>query len=475
MTDKTLQKVISSPDIRTLNSVLTKLMTEKKIHSAIEDENLRKIIDAVLSLNSESYDGLLSAAVLGRLAAVARGREDEVFSNISVLFNQEPPTLETLDDGDEKYYASVALRYSDAGWLSDYCYQEALRVDTAEKARKELFKIALDNQGSLSIFLNNICTFIDNVNSIPNIDTRAKRVRRIFLVLVEVINEWKKNCDPDIGEALDKCLNCMIRNLKEAEERTLFHIVGAVLTILQRVIALRFSLAFDAETYKVIGSCKRILGNRNWSDYISQSTVINDVRNSLLEAAVVLARQNRTDSEFIKLLADVYGSKNQVSSTVGRYFDEHRDIDAEIRDWWVKTGDIKQSRRQAEHKMGGSEDQQIGALMIEVESVKQAMEKLERAIIPFLEMHDPVLASTVKKASAGYANISRIARQLGRMRKLVTTNLKGERLEYNPQQHEMLGGHKPGVRKVKVVRDGVQKDFAGKIKTLVKCWVEPQE
>ena len=46
--------------------------------------------------------------------------------------------------------------------------------------------------------------------------------------------------------------------------------------------------------------------------------------------------------------------------------------------------------------------------------------------------------------------------------------LKGEILEYNPLQHEMLGGHQLGVRKVKVVRDGIQKDFNGKIKVLVK-------
>jgi len=61
------------------------------------------------------------------------------------------------------------------------------------------------------------------------------------------------------------------------------------------------------------------------------------------------------------------------------------------------------------------------------------------------------------------------------MRKLTKTDLKGERMEYNPMEHEMLGGHKPGVRRVKVVRDGIKKEFAGKIKTLVKPWVEPEE
>jgi hypothetical protein len=61
------------------------------------------------------------------------------------------------------------------------------------------------------------------------------------------------------------------------------------------------------------------------------------------------------------------------------------------------------------------------------------------------------------------------------MRKLTTTNLCGERLEYNPLEHEMLGGHRSGVRRVEVVREGIQKEFGGKVKTLVKPWVKPEE
>ncbi len=61
------------------------------------------------------------------------------------------------------------------------------------------------------------------------------------------------------------------------------------------------------------------------------------------------------------------------------------------------------------------------------------------------------------------------------MRKLGRMDLKNSILEYNPLQHEMVGGHKLGIRKVKVVRDGIQKDFGGKIKVLVKPRVVPSE
>ena len=481
MSNAALKEIISSSDIRSLKDKMTRLLAKKEFHSVIEGENLIRVIDAVLEINDKENDELLSAAVLGRLAAVARSRKDTVYAKIPELFNEKPESIETLADPDEKRYASVALRYSDTDWLTNYCFREAFSIDSAGKARRELFKIALDRSENVSQFLESICDHKELISSIEGIDKRATRIRRVFRVLVEILNEWKGECGSEPGEALNKCFGCLMKSqIREAKEEILFDIINDTLKILQRIIALRLSDAFKADTYKVIETCRRVLGPKHWSSYLSPKSgntlhdvriTLHDVRITLLESVIVLARQERTDNAFISLLADVYGGRSQIN--LKRYFDKYPDIDPETKDWWVKAGDVK--KRHVEHEMGSSEDQQIGALMIEVEDVRQAMEKLERAIIPFLEMHDPVYSSTAKKALAGYVEISRISKQLGRMRKLAALNLKGERMEYNPQIHEMLGGHKPGIRNVKVVRDGVKKVFAGKTKTFVKCWVEPDK
>jgi hypothetical protein len=170
-----------------------------------------------------------------------------------------------------------------------------------------------------------------------------------------------------------------------------------------------------------------------------------------------------------------YGSHSQSTNAIQRHFADVHDADPEVREWWIAGGNVTQANRTSEHKVGNNEDQQIGAMLIEVESNKESMEKLSRAVVPFLEISDPVLASTVKRATAGYAEIAQTARRLARMRKLTKTDLKGELLEYNPLEHEMLGGHQPGIRKVRVVRDGIRKEFGGKIKTLVKPWVKAEE
>ena len=126
------------------------------------------------------------------------------------------------------------------------------------------------------------------------------------------------------------------------------------------------------------------------------------------------------------------------------------------------------------HKIGNNEDSQIGALLIEVDSYREAMDKVARAVVPLLEISEPVLASTARKAVDGFRSIEQTTRRLCRMRKLSKMELAGERLEYNPLEHELLGGHRPGVRRVRVVRDGIKKEFSGRIKTLVKPWVEAE-
>ena len=170
-----------------------------------------------------------------------------------------------------------------------------------------------------------------------------------------------------------------------------------------------------------------------------------------------------------------FGSRVQAVSAIGRHFSGAHDADPEVRAWWVAAGAVERSQRTTEHTFGNNEDQQIGSLLIEMESIKEPMEKLSRAVVPLLEISDPVLASTMRNAAAGYTEIAQTTRRLARMRKLSKTDLKGERMEYNPLEHEMIGGHQPGVRSVRVERDGIRKEFGGKVKTLVKPWVKPEE
>lgn len=471
-----LQEALSATDLTSMQAVLRKQMASQRIQAAIKGDGLAAISNRILALaKQDSSVELLAGAALARLAAVARNREMEVFALMPSLFTVVPPSLETLSNGDDKAYAATSLQYCNGHWVMEYCLSEVLIIDTAEDARRELLACGLIEAGSLSSFLRQLELNSESIRHLQTNESRLKRTRRVLLAVFEVLTTWKGELGHEPGTALGSCLTALLRNdAAEADPEVLADVVDAALKILSRMIERRFSCAFDSTSYAVVERAKEGIG-LGWHDFLSRSGTIAELRTHLLETALVLVRQNRSDSRIVEVIVLAFGSRPQAAKALKRRLADAQDSDPEVRMWWESAGAKEQGQLAIDHRFGNNEDQQIGSLLIEVESNKESMEKVSRAVVPLLEISDPVLASTVRSATAGYTEIAQTARRLARMRRLTKTDLKGERLEYNPLEHEMLGGHQPGVRLIRVVRDGVRKEFGGKVKTLVKPWVQPIE
>jgi hypothetical protein len=471
-----LKEALSAPDLPALQGVLRKQMASQRVQAVIRGNGLATVSKRILELaRQDSSVELQAGAALARLAAVARNREREVFDLLPTLFTTVPPSIETLSNGDDKAYAAASLQYCNGYWVKQYCLSESLVIDTAEEARRELLLCGLTECGTLSSFLRQIELQAESFRSIPTADSRLKRVRRVLTAVVEVLSAWKGDLGHEPGTALGNCLSASLRGDADGSDpEVLADVIDAALKILSRMIERRFSCAFDSTSYAVVEHAQTAV-RMGWHEFLSRSSSIGNLRSDLLEAALVLVRQNRSDSRIVEAIVLAFGSRPQASIALKRHLTAAQDSDPEVRAWWESAGAHEQSQKVVDHKFGNNEDQQIGSLLIEVESNKEPMEKVSRAVVPLLEISDPVLASTVRSAAAGYAEIAQTARRLARMRRLTKTDLKGERLEYNPLEHEMLGGHQAGVRRIRVVRDGIRKEFGGKVKTLVKPWVQVDE
>jgi hypothetical protein len=479
--EEQLEFIQEANDLRKVNQLLTRVMAQMKVQALIKAENLSLICDAVMDLalmgdGDDDENRLIAAAVLGRISAVARGREDQAFARISELFEETPLPIERLADGDEKYYAALSFAAIQSSWIAEYCYQQSVLIDTSEKTRRVLLSVALREAGSLSEYWQRSQSSFASLRSIDGAESRYKRIRRITSAANEVIRDWQGEVGTDAGLGLSDWFAELVKsNKKDVEEEVLKDVLDDALSMLLRIIELRFSNALLAPTYSVLDSARNAFGRQGWTDLLRSSKNIGKVRTALKEAALVLARQGREDAKLMSVLSVAYNSLEQVMPAIKSHFTEARDLNPETKAWWEQGGNLKKSQRSVDHKMGNSEDQQIGSLLINVEDSKTVMEKLERAVVPFLEISDPPLAETVKKAAGSYTEIALAARQLANMRKLKHMDLTGAVIEYNPLQHEMLGGHQLGVRKIKVERDGIQKEFGGKTKILVKPRVSPAE
>lgn len=473
----TLIQVVDSTDLKALNDLLTQVMRQQQQQALLKDANLGQVVEAVVSLAATvpPEEELFAAAILGRVAAVARGREAEVHSRVNALFTEEPLSIETLADGDAKEYAAKMLAYADAHWLSGYCAREALAIDTANNARKELLRILLDKSESLAEGIRRLTEEQEIVRSIESADTRIKRVRRIFESLAEVARGYDGDVGQEPGTALTACVDALVRGTVGTDGEALYASLDAALSVLVRVIELRFSHALHAETYQLLLDAKKLLGTGTWTRFIEASSPARKVQMNLLETALVLARQNRTDKEILKAMEACWPAHADITSAIKRHFKGAVDVAPDVADYWLKVGRVTESERAAEHKLGNNEDQQIGELLIQLDANRDIMDKLNRAIVPILRISDPYQAPTVERAAKGYESIARVAERLARMRKLSKTDLLHKVVDYNPIEHDMEGGHRSGVRKVKVVRDGILKEFGGKPKTLVKPRVEPEE
>jgi hypothetical protein len=488
--DITLDDICNAKGLLELNDLLTQLMAKQQLQPLIKEPNLGVVIDSIIELSNKTEvdQKLLAAAMLGRLAAVARGRENQVLERVKEVISHEPPSLDSLseqsassDDKEmdlskTKQYAAQSFRFIDAAWLSEYCIREAINIDAAENARRELLVIALNRYGNFSDWLISISDNTAVLRAIDNPDARLKRVRRILDATLEVVKSWQGELGIEPGAALAKCFASLANGkLVDVDQETLYDVVDSGLAMLVRLIELRFSFALYGQTYSVIEKGKVLFEVGMWGRFLDKSSMIARVRTDLLESALVLARQNRTDSSLMGAILTCYSSTSQISAAVKRHFSQALDLEPDVYKWWQSASKNAGDRRDAEHKVGNNEDEHIGLLLIEVEYAKETMEKLNRAVAPMLEISDPVLAETVKRAALNYQDMAQITRRLARMRKLTKSGLLGQKLEYNPREHEMQGGHQAGIRHVKVIRDGIRKEFNDKTKTLVKPLVKSEE
>ena len=168
-----------------------------------------------------------------------------------------------------------------------------------------------------------------------------------------------------------------------------------------------------------------------------------------------------------------FGDRQQIARKMSAHFRGAPDLDPATRLWWEKAGNVRANAGKLEQRIGSGVDDQVGSLLVEIETAKEGVLKLESAVAPMLRISDPPLASKVARTSGQFSEISQIVRRLARARKLDLLGIQGEEMEYNPRNHVIVDGSISGVRRVRVIRDGVVKDFGGRVKTIVKAWVTP--
>lgn len=461
----TLDELLSSNSLQELNDQLTSAMAEKAIQAVLkEDDAPLRIARAVMAMpqSSDGRDSLIAAAALMRLAAVTRGeRSKSVESLVDGLFGDTAPTspIDGLPDADTKSYAAQSLAFVSQPWVSDFAIDQALQIDSADNARQSLMENALRRHGDVSVWLVAVGAHTGALTGIENPESQTRRARRVIGAMeltLRAVDDVEVGIEP--GNALADCVRRLLpSNVRQIDSSLVNPIFESSLRLLSRVIELRFSYALSAETYALLGQAKRTVGNGPWGRFLDSSEGIRRVRGLLKESVMILARQQRTDKEICNALLASWSSRPQIEAALHKHLASAPDVDSEIAKYWISVGTSIESRRKVEHRIGNSEDEQIGELLIQVDANKAYVDKMDGSTIALVGTLDACSAATLTNVSNGYKQLVGVVHRLAKTRRLEKTSLLGKRVEYNPRVHDMEGGHRSGIRNVVVVRDGIEK------------------
>jgi len=463
----------TAPDLPRLNKLLTQLMAKKRIQPALADGGLESVVKRIKQLAAAggALEKMTAAASLTRLAAVSRGGQEIILDEAAHLLTERPETLSRLASADERTYFASCLSRITGDWVLPYCVEEIVREEGSEKTRSELIKAALGHAESVAVMISMLSPQFFQLDLSAN--KRLVRARRVLACLNAELSATEYNCGESIGKSVESLAKSIFKSKKDVVQSGLTKdAFDELLELPLAAIRSRFSLALKPETFDALQILRGVVDRKTWREYLNESSTIARTRTCFLESALILARQNRTDDTFMRLLIMVYVDRGFLRGPLEKHFANATDIETVTREWWISLGRSTGEENSVEQKLDISVDHQIGALLIEGDAAEDGMGKLASDIVPLLEISDPVLAPIMKRAHANYTEISRVAKQLAKMRRLELVRERGKTVEYNPSQHEMIGGHQSGVRNVRVIRDGVKKDFGGQIKTILKCWVE---
>ena len=465
--------------LRELDDQLTDVMAARLVQEFIQGDRLAVLVQRaqVLCDVENAEERLLLAAVLGRLAAVARNRSHEVFEGFEAYMESPPASLVVLQDGDEKAYAAMSLAHLGAPrppWLADYVIREAFYLDAAENARKVLLGMLRDHSVDYLGVLNGLAQGFDSLElEVP--DARLRRVKRILEAWKEVSQDhfWSLEANP--GESLTRVVKAALHNVTGAKEEALANDVCDLLfELLLRVVQLRFSYALESATYAPLAAMKAHFGTRLWTHLRSHSLVKPRVLSCLREACLVLARQGQTDTAMLDAMKVMYATRTSMGNDLKRHFEGHHELDSEVSEWWTSGGTKRANNGKKEKSLKSDEDMLIGQLLLEGEAARRPLDNVRTNLLPLIEEfgNDPVVVASLRKGLGGFVELSTILRQLCRLRRLESSGLEGETITYSRTRHEMVGGHQSGVTEVRVVRDQVVQKLYGRERVVVKALFE---
>lgn len=459
------------------------LLRGTTLHKALKDERFVRGLDALRQSIRDEQAGkgrLEALALYVRVGSGLRYKATHAYF-VSVLSAIHRPlgVLGVLDDPDDRYYVTWALRWIGEPWASTELARLAVEEE-ADNVRGEALRGLVERATTLHEALEQLLEAAGHWRPETEFPATsyARRMKRVFVQLRDALDRARA-AQPICGPLLAKLARPPQSRAMDVDGNARDHLAESALQLVHLLLRVRFSLAADERTYEMVPALKSWFSPATaWARFVSKSDGAALVARDIEQAIEMLAKQGRGDEKLVTRLRQLVGEED-LRRRLAVVADEGGGIEPELREW-LRTGKVsrepgtKDPNAELVAAAQGSADIPTLALMLrDAEGMRQRAAALAREAMPDIEMFAPQSAAVVSDLAARVRVMVQQVENLAARRGL---RVRGERslvVEYVPLEHELVEGDRLGVRWVRIVEPAVEQTTAGRVEVVIKALVVP--
>jgi hypothetical protein len=458
---------------------LSDLMKAKEHHKAAKDPRFDHGVQFALRIaggQGTSDQRLVAVATLLRIAGLIKSQQANVAASLTEILAEPLPPLWSATKPDDRYYVATLWRHATKPWVSSYLANGLVDEEGSERVRPECAEGLVGLCPDLASVVEMLRIPLRRLDfqTEKRGDSKGKRVRRVLGSIRTAYSSALKEPGADVGDRLRVLLaECFQQTGIPTTEAVLDDVSEEALGLIHSVVQARFSTATSPNTYAGVEVVRGWYRETTWRYFAEKSSSARLLARDLSEAIEMLVRAGIADDVLYARLAVVTGGEDTARQQMRQILDRVSGLPDDLARWLSGLPIRRKSALASENQLL-SFDETLADLMIDCARMQEMLEVVQRDVMPELSVMAPRSGPSLDSLIGLIRSTLNSVQAMTRLRSLALTGNVGETTEFSPLEHEMLVGAPPGVRKIRIVKPGVDAPSeAGGRRIVRKAIVEP--
>jgi len=460
-------------------SALSTLIRNRTLNRVVKDHNFQMGITHLAEIAGNSKlerERLVAVAALCRIGNIAKSLRSEVDNLLAQNLVDPLAPLRMLIDPDDRFYVASAWRATRYEWWRGYLADAAVEEETAERVRAECLEglcVLCAHFEDVLEQLRGPLRKLRFATEHPD-ESMGRRVRRILAALRTSFESAQIEPGTEAGTKFAGLVRDAFRSSGVPQEIQLTgEVAEETASLVHGLIRARFSLATAPSTYEAMDVVRSWFTQSQWEIFVAESRSSALVARDIRESLNLLVRAGVSDDELFQKLTIVVGSPENARNVSRELAEQVAGIPDHIRDWLLgRTPKIRSSLAAESQERGV--DEIIADIWIDATKLSELSEVLRADTLPQIVVVAPRIADSIKAFVDVCESLLGALRLLAHRRSLRIRGKVGQELEFSPLDQDMIGGPKPGIRRVRIIRPIVESlEHDGAVRVVRKGLVEP--